>query len=97
MRGAGCELRGREGGGGEQHEAKFCHDSPKILGKNWIDKQGCLSAERIGATINGQPLGRIVAAIKCVVLLFWQCKRLNARSFIAHSAAWFALPWLHRA
>jgi hypothetical protein len=51
----------------------------------------CLSAERIGTTINRQPLGRIVAAIKRVALLFWQRKRPNAHSFIAHSEAWFGL------
>jgi hypothetical protein len=25
-----CELRGGQRSGGEQHEAKFCHDNPEI-------------------------------------------------------------------
>jgi hypothetical protein len=25
-----CELRGGQRGGGEQHEAKVCHDNPEI-------------------------------------------------------------------
>jgi hypothetical protein len=39
----------------------------------------------IGGAINSQPLGRIVAATKYLVALFYQRERLNARSFIAHS------------
>ena len=40
----GCELRSREGGGGEQHEANVCHDSSSPR-KNLEQQTRCLSAE----------------------------------------------------
>jgi hypothetical protein len=51
MRGDRCELRGRERGGGKQHEAKVCHDhvSPR---KNPEQQTRCLLTERIGTAIN---------------------------------------------
>jgi hypothetical protein len=77
VRGKTCELRSREGRGGEQHEAEFCHEA-KVPGKFLNDKSGYLSAERIGTTINSQALGRIVAATKRDLLLFCRHQRPNA-------------------
>jgi hypothetical protein len=57
------ELHRGEGGRGKQHEAKFCHDDLGPWGKPWQDKKS-RSAEPVGVTINGQPLGRIVAGYK---------------------------------
>jgi hypothetical protein len=54
-RGKGCR--------GKQHEAKFGHDDLGPRGKPGKIKKG-RSAEPVGVTINGQPLGRIVAAYK---------------------------------
>jgi hypothetical protein len=52
MRGEGCELRSREGCGGEQHEAEICHDKPKSRGKNLEQQTKVLVGRSIGATIN---------------------------------------------
>jgi hypothetical protein len=52
MRGEGCELRSREGGGGKQHEAKFCHDNLRSPGKNLEQQTKVLVGRSVGATIN---------------------------------------------
>jgi hypothetical protein len=51
MRGNSCELRGRERGGGKQHEAKVCHDDENPR-ENPEQQTRCLLAERIGTAIN---------------------------------------------
>jgi hypothetical protein len=51
MRGDARELRGREGGGGKQHEAKVCHDDGGSR-KNPEQQTRCLLTERIGTAIN---------------------------------------------
>jgi hypothetical protein len=40
MRGRTCELRSRKGRGGQQHEAKICHDKLKSPEKFLNNKQG---------------------------------------------------------
>jgi hypothetical protein len=70
MRGEGCELRSREGGGGKQHEAKVCHDDVSPW-KNSEQQTRCLLTARVGVTINSQPLGRIVAAYKCAARFYF--------------------------
>jgi hypothetical protein len=69
----GCRLRIRrrvsevqrcKGCRGKQHEAKFCHDDLGPWGKPWQERKQSRCAEPVGATINSQPLGRIVAGYK---------------------------------
>jgi hypothetical protein len=64
MRRKVCELRSRESRGGEQHETNVCHE-PEIPGKILEQQTKMLVGRRAGATINSQPLGRIVAGTKC--------------------------------
>jgi hypothetical protein len=63
MRWRAGELHRGKGCRGKQHEAKFCHDDLGPRGKPWQDEKS-RSAEPVGVTINGQPLGRIVAGYK---------------------------------
>jgi hypothetical protein len=49
MRGEGCELCRREGGGGKQHEAKFCHELKSLEKIRTTNKPVDRS---VGATIN---------------------------------------------
>jgi hypothetical protein len=51
-------LRNGKGGGRKQQKAKLCHDNPKS--RKTLNHKALAEA----ATINGQSLGRIVAAAK---------------------------------
>jgi hypothetical protein len=80
-------LRSRKGRGGQQHEAKVCHDKLKSPEKFLKRQTKLLAGRRVGATINSQPLGRIVAAIKCDLFLFPSINARMRHSFTVHSGA----------
>ena len=61
MRDGCCELHDGERCRGQQREAKHCHDRQCVPGKNLTTDQEPVD-RAIGAAINRQPLGRIVAS-----------------------------------
>jgi hypothetical protein len=84
VRWSGYQWQRRKSCRGKQHETKFCHDdlwSPgKILATN-----GYLLNNPASLTINGQALGRIVAAFKIKFVFILNTKSGHALLFIGHS------------